>query len=121
MAFEKLERTQWSGFCNLLSKGLAATGKRAEIEVASTDIGAQVEAQYVPVVGLTYDRKSDLLEVVLEEFEHLVFHPRELYVDYGPGGVENLGIVDQDNAWHIVLLRDPLMLPPPDQLPHESQ
>jgi hypothetical protein len=34
-------------------------------------------------------------------------------VDYGPGGIESLGIVDHDYAWQIVLLRDPLMLPSP--------
>ena len=28
-------------------------------------------------------------------------------------GVQSLGILDKDNAWQIVLLRDPLMLPRP--------
>jgi hypothetical protein len=36
-----------------------------------------------------------------------------LYLDSGPGGVQSLGILDQENAWQIVLLRDPLMLPNP--------
>jgi hypothetical protein len=40
-----------------------------------------------------------------------VFQPREMYLDFGLGGVQSLGILDNENAWQIVLLRDPLMLP----------
>jgi hypothetical protein len=37
----------------------------------------------------------------------------EMYLDLGLGGVQSLGILDKDNAWQIVLLRDPLLLPRP--------
>jgi hypothetical protein len=36
-----------------------------------------------------------------------------MYLDFGLGGVQSLGILDKENAWQIVLLRDPLMLPRP--------
>jgi hypothetical protein len=111
MALEKLEKTQWSAFCDRMSGGLM--GKRAEIEIASQDLGIQVKTNWLPVIGLVYDARSDMMEIVLDGIEHVVLHPRELYVDYGPGGIESLGIVDHDYAWQIVLLRDPLMLPSP--------
>jgi hypothetical protein len=88
-------------------------GKRAEIEIASLEFGVQIEARWVPVMGLTYDPYDDSIEILLEGIEHIVSHPREIYVDYGPGGIESLGIVDAARAWQIVVLREPLMLPAP--------
>ncbi len=109
MTLQKLDREQWSEFCHRMSNGL--TGKRAEIEIASPDMGVQIEARWLPLIGVAYDPKSDIIEIVLEGLDHMVFHPREFYVDYGVAGIESLGIVDHNSVWQIVLLRDPLKLP----------
>ena len=53
------------------------------------------------------------LKIMLDGVDHLVFQPLEMYLDLGFGGVQSLGILDKDNAWQIVQLRDPLMLPRP--------
>jgi hypothetical protein len=108
---QRLEKSQWSKFCDRFSKEL--TGKRAEIEVASLDMGVQIATQRLPVVGLMYDFKDDLFVIVLDGVEHLVFRPREIYVEYQMGGIANLGILDDSSTWQIVVLRDPLMLPAP--------
>jgi hypothetical protein len=108
---QKLEKSEWSRFCDRFSKEL--TGKRAEIEVASLDTGVQIEARWVPIVGLTYDFKNNLFVIILDGVEHLVFRPRELYVEFQLGGIANLGILDDSSTWQIVVLRDPLMLPAP--------
>ena len=47
-----------------LSKTLE--GKQAEIEVASLSLGDQVEAEWLPLHGITYDPNDDLVEVALE-------------------------------------------------------
>jgi hypothetical protein len=111
MSLQKLERHQWPAFCNHLSVGLM--GQLAEVEIASPAIGAQIEVRWVPIIGLAYDASGDMIEIMLEGIEHIVQHPRELYVDFGPSGVVSLGIRDQMNAWQIVRLREPLMLPAP--------
>ena len=111
MTLRKLDRTQWSVFCSSISDVVA--GKRAEIEVASLELGAQIEARWLPVIGVAYDERSDVVEILLDGIDHIVPHPREMYVDYGPSGIESLGIVDGDQAWQIILLRDPLLLPAP--------
>jgi hypothetical protein len=54
---------------------------------------------------------DDALKIMLDGVDHFVFQPREMYLDFGLGGVQSLGILDNQNAWQIVLLRDPLMLP----------
>lgn len=113
MALVRIERTQWFAFCNGMTR--MVLGKRAEIEIASQSLGAQIEARWLPLLGVAYDRKRDTLEIALDGIDHRIERPRELYVDYGSSGVEQVGILDADGAWQIVLLRDPLMLPPPER------
>jgi Family of unknown function (DUF5335) len=88
-------------------------GKRAEIEVVSPIDGILIGAHWLPIIGIAYDPAKDELKIMLDGVDHLVFQPMEMYLDRGFGGVQSLGILDKDNAWQIVLLRDPLMLPRP--------
>jgi hypothetical protein len=111
MATRKLDKAQWRAFFDLVSTGLL--GMRAEIEVDSLEIGAQVEAEWLPVLGITYDPKDDVLEIALEGVDHLIHKPREIHVDEGIGGLESLLVVDGDGVRQIVKLREPLMLPSP--------
>lgn len=111
MAMQRLEKDQWRGFCDQLSRELG--GKIADIEIASLDAGVQLEGRWLPFIGLSYDPRDDIIEIALDGLDHLVFHPRELYADYGAGGLESLGILDEARAWQILLLKDPLKLPPP--------
>jgi Family of unknown function (DUF5335) len=46
----------------LRSVSRALLGKRAKIGVASLVLGDQIEAEWVPVLGITYDQKDDVLE-----------------------------------------------------------
>jgi Family of unknown function (DUF5335) len=111
MAVHKLEKTQWRSFFDRVSKGLG--GKLAEIEVASLKLGDQVEAEWLPLLGLTYDPKDDLIEVALDGHDHMIRKPREVYVDNGAQGLASLDIIDAEGTQQIIKLRDPLMLPPP--------
>jgi hypothetical protein len=86
-------------------------GKRVDIEVASLRIGFQPEARRLPLIGISYDPKSDVLELLLGELEHLIRAPREFYVDDEPLGITSLQIIDAEGVYQILTLRDPLMLP----------
>ena len=108
---QKFERSRWAEVCAAVSIGLL--GKRAEIEVVSPVDGILVEAQWLPVIGIAFDSANDALKIMLDGVDHFVFQPREMYLDFGLGGVQSVGILDMENAWQIVLLRDPLMLPRP--------
>jgi hypothetical protein len=109
MALLKLEKKQWRVFFDRMSKGLI--GKRAEVEVASLAFGAQVQAKWSPLLGIVYDPKNDLIEIALENLDHMVRAPRELYVDEGPFGLVSLEVIDSDGVRNVIQLRDPLMLP----------
>jgi hypothetical protein len=111
MTTRKLDKTQWRTFFDRLSTTLE--GKQAEIEIASLRLGDQVEADWLPLLGIAYDPNDDIVEVALEGLDHLISKPRELYVEEGPGGLTALEIIDADDVKQIVKLRDPLMLPSP--------
>ncbi|MEA2782701.1 MAG: hypothetical protein QOK29_4245 [Rhodospirillaceae bacterium] len=68
------------------------------------------------MLGITYDHKDDIIEVALEGVDHLVNKPREVYVDFGVGGLTSIEIIDGEGTQQIVNLRDPLALPPPGKI-----
>jgi len=111
MGIQKLDRSKWIDVCAAVSSGML--GKRAEIEVVSPVDGIMIEARWLPMIGIVFDPVNDSLRIMLDGVDHFVFQPREMYLDFdfGLGGVQSLGILDNENAWQIVLLRDPLMLP----------
>lgn len=111
MAAEKLDKAAWHAYFDTISKALV--GKRAEIEVQSLALGSQVEAEWLPLLGITYEPGDDMLEIVLEGLDHMIRKPTELYVDHGAGGLNSMEVVDGDGVKQIVRLRDPLLLPPP--------
>jgi hypothetical protein len=111
MAAEQIDRTRWAPFFDNVTKSLI--GKQAEIEVASLDLGDQIEAEWASLIGITYDEKDDLIEIALEELDHLIRSPREIFVDYGVGGLVTIAIDDGDGNRQIVRLKDPLALPAP--------
>jgi hypothetical protein len=108
MATSKLEKAAWQPYFDQVSKTLV--GKQAEIEVASLQIGDQIEAEWVPLLGISYDPKSDIVEVLVEDLDHLIHKPVEIYIDQGPAGLTSLEVIDADDVRQIIRLRDPLML-----------
>ena len=101
-------KAEWGPFFDRMSKGLL--GKLAEIEVASLDLGDQIEAEWLPMIGITYDSADDLLDVALDRVDHLIHHPREIVVEEAPEGLVSVAVVDADGTRQIVRLKEPLML-----------
>jgi hypothetical protein len=112
---QQIDKSGWNVFFDIFSK--TVTGKRAEVEVASLDLGDQIEAEWAPLIGITYDRKDDLIEVALEGVDHLILYPNEVYVDYDVGGLISLEVIDREDRRQIIKLKDPLALPAPGEAP----
>jgi len=113
MAAQKIDKSEWRVFFDLLSKGLVGT--RAEIEVASLSLGDQIEAEWLPLLGITYDPKDDLLEIALEGVDHLINHPTEIWADAAAGELLSFEVIDGEGVSQIIHLREPLMLPSPNR------
>jgi hypothetical protein len=110
---KQLEKSQWRPYFDRMSKSLL--GKRAEIEVASLRLGDQIEAEWLSLLGISYDPKDDIIEIALEGVDHLIHKPREVYVEQEGLELSGLEVVDAKGVRQIIVLRDPMMLPAPAQ------
>ena len=114
MINRKVDKAKWKLFFEFLSKQVEGT--RAEIEVASLELGDQIEAEWLPLLGITYDHKDNAVEIALEDsdrvvIDHMIKEPREIHFAEEGRHFIGLDIVDLNGAHHIVKLKDPLMLP----------
>lgn len=74
-----------------------------------------MSACWVPLIGITYDSRDDLLDVGLDVGldlgSRMIRRPQEIYVDEGPTGLASVAVVDAEGVRHIVQLKEPLILP----------
>ena len=85
-----------------------------EIEVASLDLGDQVAAEWIPLSGISYDPKDDVIVVDLDDgkYQHSIQQPVEFAVQEGDDGIESFEIKCAKGHLHIVRFRQPKALPP---------
>lgn len=107
MPIRELKRDEWRTYFDDFSRDLIKEKRTdyAEIRVLSTEDGAQPETSWVPLSGLTYDHRDDLLEVQVKGLDHLIFHPSQIYVDETSGTLGSLEIIQADGTKQIIELR----------------
>jgi hypothetical protein len=107
-----LPKQAWKSYFEAMSDVLI--GKWAEVEVATLDLGDQIVAERLPLLGITYDTKDDLVDVSLggeNQLNHLIRHPRQIEIVEGVDGLRSIGITSGDGTVQVLRLRDPLRLP----------
>lgn len=108
-----LSEERWQDFFDDVTNALQ--GRQVEIEVVGLDLGDQIQAEWLPLNGLTYDPNDDTFYVYLEDtdmmFDHGISHPQEILVHLGATGLDHVIVVDGDGRRHLVRLREPLQLP----------
>lgn len=109
MPNRNIPESEWRSFFDRMSKALL--GKWAEIEVAQLDLGDQIVAEWIPLLGVTYDSKDQLLDVALDRLDHLIRQPKEIIVDETANGLASVAVVDGNGARQVVKFKAPLMLP----------
>lgn len=111
MLTRRLEPREWQAYCDRMSKALA--GARAQVEISGQGIGSQVASSWVPLIGVTYDPRDNLVEVILDGIDHMIRAPREIAVEEGGEGLVAMEIVDGDGNRQLVRFREALRLPAP--------
>lgn len=106
----ELARGEWKTYFDRFTRRhLSDEGKaryQARVEVLSLAFGDQLEATLVRVIGIAYDPKSNAFELALENLDHLVFRPTEIWViEEDDGFVSALEVVDADGNKEIINLR----------------
>lgn len=111
MATRELPETQWEPYFDQVSAHLKTT--QAEIEVSAMNLGDQIEAEWAPFYGVSYDPKDKVVEFVLEGLDHLVQRPQTILVDDGVDGLHSIEVIDAEGIRHIAKFKEVLKLPPP--------
>lgn len=108
MNIKKLEPTDWQAYFDKFSKNMSTEHRTdyAEIRILSEEIGSQKETSWLPLKGLTYDSRSEILEVLVENMDHMVLEPSEIYVDENEAGTINaLEVIRRDGIKEIIEVR----------------
>ena len=110
MSTRALTRAEWRSYCDRVSRAVA--GRRAELDVASLELGDRVEARWLPLLGVVFDARGDVLEIALDGVGHSIVSPREIVVEETQRGLVALEIVAADDSVEILRFREPLLLEP---------
>jgi hypothetical protein len=109
MPTKMISKNEWAEYFNNVSKTIGA--KNIGIEISGLRLGDQVEISCLPLIGLTYDYKNDLLEVATESIDHMIRKPKEIHAEYTLDGLHSIEVVDADNNHQIIKFSEPLKLP----------
>jgi hypothetical protein len=111
MSTEKLERSEWEGYFDLLSKQLGP--ENAEVELATLKVGDRIALDSVSLIGLSYNPKDDVFELATAAADHRIQHPRAIHLDEGPDGIRRIEVIDADDIREVIELAPPLPRPSP--------
>lgn len=118
MIYRELDKDVWENFFNFVSRYIH--GLHLEVEVASLNIGDQIEKEWVLMEGLSYDPKDDVLYVHLAELNHAISEPVTLIVAEENGWLRSVSAKDKAGALHVLLFREPLLLEASPRIANES-
>jgi len=103
MPTRKLESSEWQRYFDEVAKRLPSM--RVGVSVLGDDIGAQLETENSPLLGLSYDSNDEVFEIATANISHRVPKPKEIYVREEGGTLSSVEIIAQDDTKQIVELR----------------
>lgn len=105
----KLARAEWKQYFNRVSALLE--GERVEIDVASLPWGTQPLAKWLPLLGLMYDEREDLISVMAQGLDHMIRRPDQVFIDTEGVDLRSLEVIDGDGVRHLIRFGKPILLP----------
>jgi len=89
MTSKKITKRQWQKYFDTFSLTFLKDKQPeySEIQVMSEQLGVQPQTKWTLLKGISYDPKSDMLEIQVDKMEHMIAHPKEIYVN------------EEDNGW----------------------
>jgi len=84
-------------------------GREVEVEVEALNLGDQMEAEHVPLKGLSYDPKDDVVQVWVGDIDHLIHHPQKIMVVYDSDErLIAIDITDREGEQHLISTKEPV-------------
>ena len=109
MADFKVERSEWKTILDRLSTHIDQA-EHVKIEVAASGMSDKVEANWVPLIGLTYDEKDNIFEFAVEGVDHLVNSPKDLILQGHLNEVKAIVVTTNTMEGHRVKFKHPVDL-----------
>ncbi len=104
-----IDRDKWADELTRIWKAL--DGHEVEVEVEALNLGDQIEAEHVPLKGLSYDPKDDVVQLWVGEIDHLIRQPTQIMmVEDDEGRLLAIDITDHEGVQHLVNIRQPVKL-----------
>lgn len=107
----ELDKAIWKPYFDRVSKLM--DGKYVEIEVAALSLGSQLAAEWLPLFGVSYDERDDLIAVMAESLDHMIRKPQDVFVETDGVNLLSMKVVDGEGRTQIVKFKTPLLLGPP--------
>lgn len=108
MSTRVLARAEWRHYCDRVSKAVA--GRSVELDVASLALGDRVEARWLPLLGVVFDSRGDVLEIAVEGVGHSIIAPSEIPLEETQRGLVAIEVVAADDTVETLRFREPLHL-----------
>jgi hypothetical protein len=105
---KQLPRAEWKDYFQRFTREFLSDDApdAATIEVMSPTLGDQFEVSSARLLGLDYDPKEKTFEVLVEDLDHLVFEPTEIWIlEDASGLLSTIEVVQADGTKQIVYLR----------------
>jgi uncharacterized protein YuzE len=108
MPINEIAKDQWQNRFDGFSKQFLTDEQPeyAEIHILSERSGALEETKWLPLEGISYDPRKDILSIKLEDIEHMIEKPAQIYIDEDAGGwINSMEIIDEEGTKNIIELR----------------
>ena len=104
MPIRKLRKPEWRPYFDRIGRALLE--KRATIEILSSRSSNVIQAEWVPLLGISYNPRNDAVVVAVAGLRHMIRKPQHLVAEEDGGRLATLEIIDEDGFSHIVRLRE---------------
>ena len=106
----EIERAEWESFIDEFSKRTA--GRNARVEIFSEELGAQVDAEMIPLEGVAFGRKGSLassLEIMLgggsdRHLTHTVEKVKRILPKVGTDGREDALEIEAEEGTKTIII-----------------
>ncbi len=104
---ECINKSQWKDYFDDMSKVLGDVP--VEVEVEGLGIFDKVEVEWLPLKGITYDPKDNVVSLMFDKLDHMVEKPYEIEVEKGEDGVKTISFTSEgDGAKTVVKFKNPV-------------
>lgn len=108
METRELKKSEWRPFFDRLSKNKPQW--RVSMKEIGMDLGAHPESQCLTLNGISFDPRSESLDIVADPIDHRIQRPISISVCEGPAGPVAIEVLDGNGVRQILAFQPPKML-----------